>query len=198
LSISAAVLVTTGAALRFISDELGPFTYPLLNPTFWLFQIGWLVLFIGVLRFVLGPRVVLAVASVVTLGLFVVGARAITFHNSYVSVYLLVPTARQSIDDKPNAGYVHTLVADNARTLVVTSSRADTYWVWVSSGNPKDSGIIRCRRWTAPRLPFFSTSDVDQPCMAGEANPLRPTRLLVSGANVIEFTADGKRWRVEW
>jgi hypothetical protein len=151
-----------------------------------------------VLRFVLGPRVVLAVASVVTLGVFVVGARAITFHNSYVSVYLLLPTARQSIDGRPNAGYVHTLVAGNARTLVITSSRADTYWVWISFGDPKDSGIRRCRGWTAPRFPFFSTSDEDWLCMAGEANPVRPTRLLASGANVIEFTADDKRWRVEW
>lgn len=203
LSASASALVTTGAALRFITDELGPFTYPVLNPAFWLFQIGWLVLFIGALRFVLGPRVVLAVASVVTLAVFVVGARAITFpFNGYVSVYLLMPTAQQFIAGKPNAGYVHTDVAGDHRILVVTrtsSSGRETYWAWISSGTSKEQGVKRCGGWIALRVPFFTSSDTDWPCFVVDEGPDRPQRNLRSGANVIEFDADdGKRLRVEW
>jgi hypothetical protein len=202
---SAVVLITTLVALNVITDELGRFTDLLLIPAFWFSLIGWLVLFIGILRLVFGRKVVMVVASVVTIAVFIASARIITMSPSgYVTRYLVMPTAQQTVAGKRSNGYVHTLSWDVNRILVITRrrfGRKETYWAWTSSGKRRDSGVIRCDDWTAPQFPVFSTSDVYQPCFHfGEGpKPETPNRKLVSGSNFVEFDSDDfKRIRVEW
>jgi len=124
---------------------------------------------------------------------------------AYVTNYLIMPTARLFVAGKPDSGYVHTDAGDSIRILVVTRRlvlrQAETYWVWISSDQRRDSGVVRCEGWTAPQFPSFITSDIYEPCSpVGERpRPKPPDRKLVSGSSFVEFTADdGKRVRVDW
>jgi hypothetical protein len=131
----------------------------------------------------------------------------VTIHEifpPYTAWYFVVPSARLTVDGRPEPGWLHR--GNRRETLFLTrrdKEKAEAYMIWI----PHDGlGIVcNCGHWTAPRLPVFPVGDVNPPCWVFSAGggptskPTLPARNLVAGTDFVEFTADdGSRVRASW
>jgi hypothetical protein len=200
---SAVAVAASWLVRELVTDQLGPFTDVVIVPAFWFSFIGWLTLFIGMLRLVMSQRRVAICTAVLTAGIFGLAVRSIFFPPCcYVNQHLIMPTARLSVAGRRTNGYSHLNDWRGDRLMVVTRHRSngdETYWVWLSRLRTA-VGATRCAGWSAPPLPVFLTTDVYQPCFSVEGPPTKgPPRNIASGASFVEFTADdGKRIRLDW
>jgi hypothetical protein len=124
--------------------------------------------------------------------------------SPYTAWYFVVPSARLTVDGRPEQGWLHR--GSHAGNLFLTRRKGgnvESYLIMI----PRDGqgSVSSCGNWAAPRLPAFPIGDVNPPCWtihaAEDPTPkfTLPSRKLISGEHFVEFTADdGSRIRGSW
>lgn len=208
VSVGAAVLVATLLALNAVTDELGSLTWLTGYLLFSLSFVSASVLTVGIVRSLMGTGPVMKHGLTILGGLvaavwvFVVPASILSHYTVW---YFMLPAARLTVGEEPNAGYVHW--AENSSygyggAVMVTvrqRSQADTYRIWLPNTHAVPSErhmarqptVQRCEGWSAPRFPVFSIGDVNPPCsffFDDKPRPNPPERNIVAGPDSVEFT----------
>lgn len=141
-----------------------------------------------------------AISILVLLGIVI----TVDIFSPYTVWYFVVPSARLTVDGRPERGWVHR--GKHRESLFLTRGdrgKTESYMICI----PKDRQgyVLSCGHWTAPRLPAFPIGDLNPPCWTIVASedptpkPSLPVRNLAAGTAFVEFTADdGSRVKASW
>jgi len=100
-----------------------------------------------------------AILILVLLGILI----TVDIFSPYAAWYFVVPSARLTVDGRPDQGWLHR--GNHRESLFLTRrdrGKAESYLIWI----PKDrqESVLSCGHWTAPRLPAFPIGDLNPPC----------------------------------